>query len=164
MIPCLSCMAQQYILHFSHWCSRCSVASHFPPCSVVARDRVCKWHDISWVMERLEGHLRLWDSLSVLCDKKMNCWFVFRLSHTKWRETRQQLSLWPELILLYSCLVSLPILFGTRNNIHLPSRFFASADNPSAGPRFNRRLTLVSRMGLSYQPISLTEEEGPFFS
>ena len=32
------------------------------------------------------------------------------------------------------------------------------------GPRFNRRLTLVSRMGLSYQLRTLTEEEGPFYS
>ena len=31
------------------------------------------------------------------------------------------------------------------------------------GPRFNRRLTLVSRIGLSYRSRSLTEEEGPFY-
>ena len=41
---------------------------------------------------------------------------------------------------------------------------FISRRRSIPGPQFNRRLTLVSRMGLSYRSRSLTEEEGPFYS
>ena len=49
----------------------------------------------------------LWEEATdfLLCD--MSTVLVARMSHRKWRETRQQLIWWPDLALLGCCLVSL---------------------------------------------------------
>ena len=67
----------------------------------------------TWHLKNLDPALRGWSHtcLWIRCgsDKESIGW-LDRMSHRKWRETKQQLIWWPEVALLGCCLVSLNFL------------------------------------------------------
>ena len=78
------------------------------------------------------------DLISVDFTSEMNCTVtVARMSHRKWRETKQQLIWWPDLDLLGCCLVYLLFLGDIRATVtvHVHTVVMSHVDNPDMKSR-----------------------------